>query len=155
MQCPSGNPRPLWLSAVVLLAGGFALGLAAIPPFVFDRPLGLVPVNKLDPPPLAEREGGVNFRVGKFEVNVGGRIKAQPPAIPPPNPLKWFLVSAIGLAVPTIVVGALAWHHEQHPALAGTGMALGVLAIAWQYIIIGIAIGVAVAIILVLLSALS
>lgn len=144
----------LWLSVLVLLAGGTALGLAAIPPFVLDRPLGIAPIEKTDPPP-AERQGGVNFKVGKFEVNVGGKVEPPPPIVPPPTPLKWFFVSAIALALPTIVVGAIAWHRESHSALAGTGITLAVLAVAWQYIIIGIVIGVAVAILLLLLGSLS
>jgi hypothetical protein len=155
MQTPPFKLQPIWLSAVVLLTGGIALGLAAIPPIVFERPLGLAAIDKPADPPPAERQGGVNFKVGKFEVNVGGKVQAPPPVIPTPNPVKWFLVSAIALAIPTIVVGAVAWHSERHRAIASTGMALGVMAIAWQYIIFGIAIGVALAIILILLSAMN
>jgi hypothetical protein len=155
MQSLSAISRPVWLSAVALLAGTIALGLAAIPPIVFDRPFGMAPIEQPAAQPRGERQGGVNFKFGKLEVNVGGKVQPPPPPIPAPNPVKWFLLSAIAFALPTIVVGAIAWHRERHPALAGTGMALGVLAVAWQYIIIGIAVGVAVVIILVLLSALS
>lgn len=155
MQSSPAKSASTWMSVLVLLAGGIALGVAAIPPLLFDQPLGLAPVNNPVPPPRAERQGGVNFKLGNLEVNVGGKVQAPPPVIPPPNPVKWFFVSAMAIALPTIVIGAIAWNRESHPMLVGTGMALAVLAVAWQYIIIGVAIGVAVAIILLLLSALS
>jgi hypothetical protein len=155
VQSSPAKSVSIWMSVLVLLAGGISLGVAAIPPLLFDQPLGLAPVNNPVPPPRAERQGGVSFKLGNLEVNLGGKVQAPPPVIPPPNPVKWFLVSAMAIALPTIVIGAIAWHRELHPILAGTGMALAVLAVAWQYVIIGIAIGVAVAIVLLMLSALS
>lgn len=154
MQSSSAKPRAIWLSATVLLAGAIALGLAAIPPIISEKPFGLWR-EEPPPPQPAQLQGGLNFKLGKLEVNVGGKRENPPPLPPPPNPTRWFFVWAVALALPAIVVGAIAWQRESQHALAGTGMFLGVLAITWQYLIVGIAIGVAAAIILILLSSAS
>jgi len=158
MKSPRAAPGPIRLSLLALLAGAIALGLAAIPPIAFGRPIALAAEEDPPAPPRAERQGGVTFKLGKFEVNVGGKQpdpKPLPAVGPLAHPIKWFLISAIAVALITVVGGAFAGHRDRHPVLAGTGMALGVLAIAWQYVIIGIAIGVTVAVLLILLHALS
>lgn len=147
--------RPLWLSLVTLLAGALALGIAAIPPLALGRPLGLAVPEKPPEPPTVH-EGGLTFKHGKFEVTFGGR---KEPVISEPTPkptdhTRWFMVAAIGLALTTIVAGAIAFHREKNYSLAGIGISLSVLAIAWQYVIVGITIGIAIAIVLVLISAL-
>jgi hypothetical protein len=155
------------LGFIALLAGVTALGLAVIPGIVHDQPLPWV--GKKDPPAASDKktapqaDARVTLKIKEVEVKLPfkGKSEKRPPAAQteetdraaaPGNPVKWFTISAIAVALLGLVFGPLAWIHEKQPALSGSAMALCCAALVWQYVLMGIMIGTGVAVILILFS---
>ena len=151
-----------------LLAGVTALGLAVIPGIVHDQPLPWVgktdtPAAAEKPKPALQADARVTLKIKEVEVKLPlkGKGEKRPPAqLPeepdraaaPVNPVKWFTISAVAVALLGLVFGPLAWIHEKQPALSGSAMALCCAALVWQYVLLGIMIGTGIAVVLILFS---
>lgn len=151
--------RPYVLSLISLIAGLIALGMAVIPPFVWDRPIQLPFTTPAPPPePKTQHEGGLTLKIKSMTLTLGGKevpVEEKPkPVTITRDPVKWFTISAIGVAILSMFISTLAQKFEKHTVLTTSAVSLSVAAITWQYIIIGIVIGAAIAILLVILSAL-
>jgi hypothetical protein len=151
-----------------LLAGVTALGLAVIPGIFHDQPLPWV--GKKETPAAAEKpklalqgDARITLKIKEVEVKlpIKGKAEKRPPApqpeetdraAAPANPVKWFTISAIAVALLGLVLGPLAWVREKQPILSGSAMALCCAALVWQYVLLGIMIGTGIAVILILFS---
>lgn len=152
--------RGFLLSILGLIVGVVAIGLASIPAIAFDKPLpnpfAEEQQEKVEPP--AEREGGVTLKYKSFSVQFGGKAVEKKPAPEPEpevahDPVRWFTVAAIGCALVGIVIAGVGQLRERHTPVTVAAMGCCVAAIAWQYLVVGIAVGVAVAVCLILLVA--
>lgn len=165
------QPRPYWLSISGLVIGVIALGLACLPAIAFEQPLPspfvkpAEPKAVVAPEPPPEREGGITLRTKSFTVTLGGKLKKSEEAAPPPpapeppvkvtsDPVRWFTISAIGVALCGVLVASIGHWRERHTPLTAGAIGCCALAITWQYVAVGIAIGVAVVVIVLLLSVL-
>lgn len=151
------------LSFIGLVLGAIALGLAAIPSVAFDRapPNPFAPKEdgqKLEPP--VEREGGVNLKFKNLTINVGGKLpkKEQPAGAPvavTKDPIRWFTIAAMSLALMGLVVTAIGQLRERHTVLTISSMSFSVAAITWQYFVFGIVVGAAAGAFLIVLAILA
>ncbi|HAI13589.1 MAG TPA: hypothetical protein DCM28_17920 [Phycisphaerales bacterium] len=153
------SPRPYRYSLLGLLMGVLALGLAVVPSMVWDRPLPN-PFAETPPPPepKTQHEGGVTLKIKNFSMTLSGKEVPIKEDKPDPSlssdPVKWFTISAICIAIASILTASIAQFHEKHTSLTLSAVGLSVAALTWQYIVIGLLIGAAIAVLLFVLIAL-
>jgi hypothetical protein len=146
----------------------FAFGLAGLIVAALGLALGVMQPHiteamKPPPPPPPQKmadvlaEAGDKF-VGKMVDRVRGKKPEPPKAVePPPKKTPWPLyisIAATSLGLAGSLSGTVGWIRREDLRLTVSAMAIGALAVAWIYIVLGIVIGAAIAILLMLLSAL-
>jgi hypothetical protein len=160
------NPHQRFVLGIVgLILGVVALGLASIPSLTLHRdvpePFGKKEAKKADARMPAEREGGITLKYKNFSVNFGGKVPqkesdkekaGEPEHVFTRDPIRWFTISAISCALAGIIVASIAQVREKHTGLAIVSMSCCAAAIAWHYLMIGIAVGAAAAAFLILLA---
>ena len=153
------STQPYRYSMLGVLMGVLALGLAVVPSLVWDRPVSNPFAEPAPPPePKTQHEGGVTLKIKSFSMTLGGKEVPIEEDKPEPtlssDPVKWLTVSAICVAIASILTASIAQFHEKHTSLTLSAVVLSVAALTWQYIVIGLLIGAAIAVLLFVLSAL-
>lgn len=143
------------LSYVALGVGVLALGLAVIPGIAMDQPLPILDDSEERKESQAARWtfsfNDVSFSIGGEKTDDEEETEAERAR----RIRRGFDLSAAGLAICGMVLGPVSWAREKRRALSGSAMGICVLALVWQYVVIGIALGVAVAVLLIVLGHLS
>ena len=151
--------RRHWLGLVCLVLGVLAVGLMVIPPAVADERAPLPRSAAEDRRPKAGNSE-TTVSVGKFSFSWRKKhdaVESPAPAAPakPPS-TDWrriCTVAGLSTALLGILVSPLAFTRQRRSRpLAVSGAALCCAALAWQYIMVGIAIGVAVAVLLLVIQ---
>lgn len=159
-----------WSLAAVII-GVLAVALGMIPPMAIGEqpPMALFQEPKELPPPQVEKdkeagviELGINNFVLKFRKPGDKEEEAEPPPPPVEDGKPWFMPGPVWgkrivygttilsycLALATVVVGSLGYVKERHPVLIYVALGAAALAIAWQYILLGVLLGVMVVVVL-------
>ena len=163
-----------------MACGALALALAAIPAVIWEEPLPLLwqkstqTTQRVVPPPNDMPAPGVELRTKNWKLSWSGGIKIgigrnqpEPPPVAakveieakqeqvrlqPHGTLKWFHAAAMLAGILTIVISGTAWVLEAERIPPAIGATCAVLAITWQYVLIGLVLGVAIAIALYILT---
>ena len=141
-----------------LVLGVIGLGLALIPSIAMERTLP----NPFETPEQAQRridgppqkKGGVTIRIKALSINFGGKEMKNPVATNPSltnDPLRWFMITAILCGLGGLVLCSVAHVKEKQTAITLTGIGCSIVAITWQFIVIGIILGVAIVVVLFIL----
>ncbi|MEX0791747.1 MAG: hypothetical protein WD045_01325 [Pirellulaceae bacterium] len=164
--------EPFKWSLAAVVIGVLAVALGMIPPMAIGESPPMSPFEQREPPPKVEEEEpamielGLNNFVVKFRKPGEQQKKAEPPPHPVEDGKPWFMpgpawgkrivygttILSYCLALATVVVGSYGYVKERHPVLIYVALGAAALAIAWQYILLGVALGVMVVVILHLLE---
>jgi hypothetical protein len=159
------------LGIVALLVAVAALALAVLPMIAIEPPTPTVEKLPAGDAVAARPEGQFKFQWKDLSVSFGQRDEPvdddalreqkqlqqvvaaahEADAIARRNHeslLRWLSLASAGCALLGLALGPIAWARERHPALAGGAMAISVVALLWQYIVIGIVVGIVVLIVL-------
>ncbi|NQT93813.1 MAG: hypothetical protein HQ559_13725 [Lentisphaerae bacterium] len=96
-----------------------------------------------------EQNEGVTFDIKGFKIALGKKHDSVAEAEPasPRRQYSPMLIATLATAIVAIVLGPISWVREKQPVLSITAMALGAVALAWQYVLIGITAGIAIVIV--------
>jgi hypothetical protein len=153
--------RSYSLSAVGLILGILALGLAVVPALAFDRPLPnpFATTEQPKPPKPPEPEGGFTLKYKNFSVNLGGKKRdLEEPHVQPPqpklttDPIRLLTIAAIACALVGIVFSTIGQLKEKHTSITAVTMLSCVAAITWQYFAAGIMIGAGIAVFILVIA---
>ncbi|MEM7205892.1 MAG: hypothetical protein AAF628_36900 [Planctomycetota bacterium] len=126
------------LAAIGLLIAFVALGVAVFA----DDLRGTAPPS---PPPESRSIKERTLEVGKklLREKVLGE-PAQQAVEAPTGSRDAVALTHMGLGLLAIVLGVLAWIQKAHARLAGATIAVGLVAAAWQYVLVGLALAIVV-----------
>jgi hypothetical protein len=98
-----------------------------------------------------ERDKGVTLEIKGFKFRFGDKHPegAAPPEIPKYPPLT---IATWATAILGLVLAPFSWVKEKQPVLSCSAIVLCAVALAWQYVLVGVAVGVAIAILAVIVS---
>lgn len=118
-------------SSIGLIVGFLAVAVAA-----FES--HLVASN---PPPEDKRS------LGELATDAGKKILKEKilkegPVEPPPKPFHPVRVSYMLMGLAAMGLGAVSWIKKEHIRMSGGAVALGLVAICWQWVLIGVCIAV-------------
>jgi hypothetical protein len=174
-----GAPAKLAVLGIfALFAAMAALALAVLPMIAIEPPTPTVEKLAADDAVAARPEGQINFQWKDLSVSFGKRDEPvdeealreqqqreqavaaarEADAIARHNHeslLRWLRLASAGCALLGLALGPIAWARERHPALAGSAMAFSVVALLWQYILMGIVVGIVVLIVLAFISSIA
>ncbi|HEX8913016.1 MAG TPA: hypothetical protein VF796_11700 [Humisphaera sp.] len=165
--------RRHWVGTLALLLGLSAMALVALPSAVYGKD-----ATRPEAAPPAGTGGGIK---GTGEVTVSskrfsfsfGRKRdadrpattpaatapatpaaetAPPPKATPADTIRDCRVAGMACAIAGLGVTPFGWMRRRQRTLAGTAALLCCAALAWQYVLVGVAVGVAVAILFVILA---
>lgn len=151
------------LSLLGLILAVIGLGLAVVPSLATERALPNPFESKddarrrnADPPP---KVGGITLRVKSFSINFFGKDAKEPAPVPQPvavtnDPVRWLMISGCVLALISLVVSSIAQLREQHGFMTFAAMSCSVVALTWQFFVIGIMLGIAAVVFCVLIAVL-
>jgi len=129
----------------VLAIIGLVIGIAAISIAVFqdDIRAQLAPPAPVQPPPPSPTLKELAVEAGKkmIEENVL-KETSPPPPTPPPKTRDAVELGYVGLGLLAMVIGTVAWIRKDHIRIAGGAVSFGLIAIAWQYVMVGVAFAV-------------
>ena len=131
----------LGVIAILLGAGAFASALYS------HKEKGL------NTPHEKQVEGGFSIDIKGFSFS-WGKSKQEESNIESTSELSTvdpFFIATAGSAVLAILLASFSWVRENEPRLSITAMVLSVLALTWQYVILGVILGVAAIIVCVIL----
>ena len=83
------------------------------------------------------------------------KVKRAQPA-PPPNRVSWptvFAIAAASAGLAGVGLGAVSWIRREDHRLSAAAVAVGLLAVAWHYIVAAIVVAVVLAVLALILSA--
>jgi hypothetical protein len=120
-------------SSIGLLLGFVALCLAAFESHLLAA----------EPVPKPDKRGVLEIGAGNRTLTVKLR-KEEPPPRKLMNPVR---VSYTVLGLAAIGLGTVSWIKKEHIRMSGGAAALGLLAVAWQWVLIGVCIAIVVFII--------
>jgi hypothetical protein len=140
------------LGITTVVIGVTSLGVAAVPCILFDMP---PPWKSIEPTrPNQADEGVVEWHGVKVSWK-GKSAKASTKPEMNDAAARYLVLAGALLGLLGLIVGPLALWRERSCVLAIPGMSFCVLALTWQYFIVGIAVGAALAVFVALLAALS
>jgi hypothetical protein len=114
-----------------LVLGFLAVGLAA-----FEAHLVASEPPKEDTRTLRELAGEAGKRILKE------KILKEEPAAPQPKPFNTVRIAYTGLGLMAVGLGLFSWIKKEHIRMSGGAVALGLVAICWQWVLIGVCIAV-------------
>jgi hypothetical protein len=118
-------------SSIGLLLGFIAIGFAA-----FEGHLVASGPAKEDKRSLGDLAGEAGKKLLKE------KVLKEPPAEPPPKPFNAVRLAYTALGLAAIALGAISWIRKEHIRMSGGAVALGLLAICWQWVLVGVCIAV-------------
>lgn len=122
---------------------GLILGFLGISIAIFEKDIAelitkyeVIPVKEVEEKPL------VSISLGDKEISFGkSKTSPKKPDLSSENThLVRFIYSAFGLLA--IVAGIIAWIRKENLRICGGAVSVGLIAVAWQYVLIGVAIAV-------------
>lgn len=129
----------------VLAIIGLVIGIVAISIAVFQddirAQLAPPPPVQPSPPPPTLKELAVEAGKKMIEENVLKQTSPPPPT-PPPKTRDAVELGYVGLGLLAMVIGTVAWIRKDHIRIAGGAVSFGLIAIAWQYVMVGVAFAV-------------
>ena len=99
--------------------------------------------NLMQPPPKPAEEEIADFAAKVVKAVKEKLKKQQPPPPPLRKQISWSMVvaaSATGAGLVGVLLGIISWIKREDHRISGTAVAIGAVAIAWQYIILAVAI---------------
>jgi hypothetical protein len=148
--------RGMLLSLIGLIAGLLALALVLIPSIALERPLP----NPFETPEEAQRriagppvkKGGIGIKIKDFEIRFGGK-EVKDPVVPrkpelTKDPVRWFLIGGGVCALIGLAVSTVAHVREQHAVITTVAICCSIVAITWQFVVLGIMLGIAAVIVI-------
>jgi hypothetical protein len=118
-------------SSLGLILGFIAIGIAA-----FEVHLAASDTPKEDKRSLRELAGEAGKRVLKE------KILKEEPAAPPPKPFHPVRVTYTLLGLAAMGLGTFSWIKKEHIRMSGGAAALGLLAVCWPWVLVGVCIAV-------------
>ncbi len=118
---------------------GLILGFAAACIAAFESQL-----VASEPPPKQDRRGVLEVGTGNRTLTVKLRKEEPPPPRKPTSPVR---VSYTLLGLAAIGLGTFSWIKKEHIRMSGGAAALGLLAVAWQWVLIGVCFAIVVLIV--------
>jgi hypothetical protein len=116
---------------------GLILGFAAICIAALEAHLVAA-----EPPPKQDKRGVLEIGAGNRTLTVKLRKEEPPP--PLRKPISPVRVSYTVLGLAAIGLGTFSWIKKEHIRMSGAAAALGLIAIAWQWVLIGVCIAIAI-----------
>lgn len=128
---------------------GLVIGLVAVGIAIFQDDLRAHSAPPpLPPPPPPEKDASFKelaIKTGKklIETKVLKEDAAPAPVLEEPKaPRDGIALLYMGLGFLAIVLGVVSWVRKEHIRLSGGAVALGLVAVAWQFVLIGVAIAI-------------
>jgi hypothetical protein len=121
--------RPLY-SSIGLILGFIAICVAAIDSHAARTE-----------PPKEEKRGGV-LEIGTAKHTLTLKLRRDEQSPPPPRQIQPLRITYTALGLAAIGLGTLSWIRKEHIRMSGGAAALGLLAVAWQWVLIGVCIAI-------------
>jgi hypothetical protein len=125
---------------------GLVIGFLAVAVAAFESHL----IAAVAPPEDKRSLGELATEAGKKILKE--KVLKEAPAEPPPKPFHPIRIAYTLLGLAAIGFGAVSWIKKEHIRMSGGAVALGLIAICWQWVLIGVCVAVVI-FILSLLSA--
>lgn len=143
------KPRPQALSLTAIVVAFLALSLAIFPGQVLeieDDSARQSVLSEKDDSGVTLQIKNVSFSFGKKKDEDKEPISVAPAQADHSQLLKIFILSAAAVGVLGLLLSIFAHHKEGQTSLNASSAGICILAISWQYVLVGISIGVAAAI---------
>ena len=145
--------RPCALSFIAIMVAFIALGLAIFPSQILE-----IEDNSARRDVLSEKkDNGVTLKIKNISLSFGSKKNAESeperaePVSDDARILKICTLAAAATGVLGLMLAIFANHTEKQGSLNMSAAGICILAISWQYVLVGISLGIAVAIIFLLL----
>jgi hypothetical protein len=115
---------------------GFVIGILAVGIAAFENHLDAAKPRVEDSRSVGQLAGEATKRLLKEKI-----LKCQPPR-PVPEKFPPARIAYTLLGVMAIGLGALSWARREHVRLAGGAAALGMLAVCWPWVMVGVMVAV-------------
>ena len=91
--------------------------------------------------PKEEKRGRV-LEIGTAKHTLTLKLRKDDPPPPPPTPIQPLRIAYTALGLGAIGLGTFSWIRKEHIRMSGGAAALGLLAVAWQWVLIGVCIAI-------------